>query len=57
MVEKADDCEVEQENQTLGKRDFSLPSKMANVELVLRHHEDRRRPLSPTSRNKLPPSE
>jgi hypothetical protein len=31
--------ELEQENQTLGERDYSLPPKMANIELVLRDHE------------------
>ena len=34
--------ELERESQTLGERDYSLPPKMANVELVLRHHEARR---------------
>ena len=34
--------ELERESRTLGERDYSLPPKMANVELVLRHHEARR---------------
>jgi hypothetical protein len=43
VVKDPDDrvTELEQENQTLGERDFSLPPKMANIELVLRDHEAR----------------
>lgn len=33
--------ELEPEGQTLGERDYSLPPKMANIELVLRNHEAR----------------
>ena len=36
-----DRAELEQENQTLGERDYSLPPKTANIELVLRDHEAR----------------
>jgi hypothetical protein len=43
VVKDPDDfvTELDQENQTLGERDFSLSPKMANIELVLRDHEAR----------------